>query len=72
MQEKRGKSRIKRLKYWYERSRRDDWIERLNESMNYIEDTLEELDYTEAAKCACCSVYHFQRMFAYMAGGAAL
>lgn len=46
-----------------------DWIERLNESMNYIEEHItEELDYTEAAKCACCSVYHFQRMFAYMAG----
>ncbi|MCH1982431.1 AraC family transcriptional regulator [Ruminococcus sp. OA3] len=46
-----------------------DWIERLNETMRYIEEHItEELNYAEAAKTACCSVYHFQRMFAYMAG----
>lgn len=45
-----------------------DWIERLNGAVNYIEDHLtEEIDYDEAAKTACCSTYHFQRMFAYMA-----
>ncbi len=46
-----------------------EWIERLNDAMNYIEDHITgKLDYTEVAKAACCSVYHFQRMFAYMAG----
>lgn len=36
--------------------------------MNYIEEHLtEEIDYEQAAKLACCSTYHFQRMFAYMA-----
>jgi AraC family transcriptional regulator len=45
-----------------------EWIEGLNKSMNYIEEHLtEEIDYEQAAKLACCSTYHFQRMFAYMA-----
>lgn len=36
--------------------------------MNYIEEHLtEEIDYNQVAKAACCSTYHFQRMFAYMA-----
>lgn len=46
-----------------------DWIERLNNAMNYIEEHLcDKLELDEAARIACCSTYHFQRMFAYMAG----
>lgn len=46
-----------------------EWIERLNKAVNYIEEHLsEEIDYAQAAKTACCSTYHFQRMFTYMAG----
>ncbi len=45
-----------------------EWIERLNESINYIEEHInEEIDYEQVAKVACCSTHHFQRMFAYMA-----
>lgn len=45
-----------------------EWIERLNLAINYIEEHIcEEINLDEAAKIACCSVYHFQRMFAYMA-----
>lgn len=45
-----------------------DWIERLNKAMNYIEEHLtDEMDYSQIAQIACCSTYHFQRMFAYMA-----
>lgn len=45
-----------------------EWIERLNRAMNYIEENLkEDVDYEELGKIACCSSYHFQRMFAYMA-----
>lgn len=45
-----------------------EWIERLNEAMNYIEEHLtDEMNYEELAKIAGCSTYHFQRMFAYMA-----
>jgi AraC family transcriptional regulator len=45
-----------------------EWIERLNGAINYIEEHLgEDIDLNEASKIACCSTYHFQRMFAYMA-----
>ncbi len=46
-----------------------DWMDRWNQALLYIEEHLKgEIDYREAAKIGCCSVYHFQRMFAYMAG----
>ena len=46
-----------------------EWIERLNQAVNYIEEHLtEDVNYEEAAHVACCSVYHFQRMFSYLAG----
>ncbi len=45
-----------------------EWIERLNSAINYIEEHLaDDIDYKQVAKVACCSTYHFQRMFAYMA-----
>lgn len=46
-----------------------EWVERLNQSMNYIEEHLtDEIDYEQLGRIACCSAYHYQRMFAYMAG----
>lgn len=46
-----------------------EWIERLNNAVGYIEEHLtEEIDYERLGKIACCSSYHFQRMFTYMAG----
>lgn len=46
-----------------------EWIERLNDSLRYIEEHLtDEIDYEQLGKIACCSAYHYQRMFAYMAG----
>lgn len=46
-----------------------EWVERLNDSMRYIEEHLtEEMDYEQLGRIACCSAYHFQRMFTYMAG----
>lgn len=46
-----------------------EWVERLNESMAYIEGHLaDEIDYGQLGRIACCSAYHFQRMFTYMAG----
>lgn len=45
-----------------------EWIERLNSAVNYIEENIKEtIDLKEVSKIACCSTYHFQRMFAYMA-----
>ena len=46
-----------------------EWIERLNASLNYIEEHLtEEIRIEELARIACCSSYHYQRMFTYIAG----
>lgn len=46
-----------------------EWIERLNSAITYMEEHLtEDVDYEQLAKIACCSSYHFQRMFSYMAG----
>ncbi|MCM1174041.1 MAG: AraC family transcriptional regulator [Blautia sp.] len=46
-----------------------EWVERLNQSKDYIEAHLtDEIDYGQLGRIACCSAYHFQRMFAYMAG----
>ncbi|TCP52578.1 AraC family transcriptional regulator [Tumebacillus sp. BK434] len=44
-----------------------DWVARMNEAIRYIEERItEEIEYAEAAKIACCSTYHFQRMFSFL------
>ena len=41
-----------------------EWSDRMNAAVNYIEDNLDNgIDFNEAARLACCSVFHFQRMF---------
>ena len=46
-----------------------DWIDRLNEAVRYIEDNLTgEIEYEKLGQIACCSAYHFQRIFNYIAG----
>ena len=46
-----------------------EWIERLNDAISYIEEHLtDEIDMEQLGRTACCSSYHFQRMFTYMAG----
>lgn len=45
-----------------------EWIERLNSAVHYMEENMKGTICLESvAKIACCSTYHFQRMFAYMA-----
>jgi len=45
-----------------------EWIDRLNKAIIYMEEHMtDEIDYEQAAKIACCSPHHFQRMFAYLA-----
>ncbi|MCX8129749.1 MAG: AraC family transcriptional regulator [Clostridia bacterium] len=45
-----------------------EWLDRLNQSISYIEDNLAgAIDFEQAAKIACCSSFHFQRMFSYIA-----
>jgi AraC family transcriptional regulator len=41
-----------------------EWSDRMNAAIRYIEDNLVgEIDYSKAAEKACCSLFHFQRMF---------
>jgi AraC family transcriptional regulator len=45
-----------------------EWLKRLNEAMNYMEENLESgIDLERASQIACCSAFHFQRMFSYLA-----
>ncbi|HEX2944337.1 MAG TPA: AraC family transcriptional regulator [Clostridia bacterium] len=44
-----------------------DWLDRMNGAMDYIEGHLaSDINYEEAARIACCSTYHFQRMFSFI------
>ena len=45
-----------------------EWLGRLNAAIAYLEEHLEdEVDITRLARIACCSPFHFQRMFSYLA-----
>lgn len=44
-----------------------EWLNRMNNAINYIENNLEDkMDYEKIARAACSSVYHFQRMFSFI------
>lgn len=44
-------------------------LKNLNLAMKYIESNLEgEIDYQKTAQIACCSEYHFRRMFSFLSG----
>ena len=46
-----------------------DVLERFNAAIGYLEENLDgEIDYAHAAREACCSLCHFQRMFSFAAG----
>lgn len=46
-----------------------EWLESMNNSMNYIESHLaDEISYDRAARLAGCSTHHFQRMFSFITG----
>ncbi len=46
-----------------------EWLDRLNDALTYMEDHLDgDISFQRAAQLACSSVYHFQRMFSYIAG----
>ena len=46
-----------------------DWLDRLNDSISYVEDSLcGKFSLERAAQLACCSAFHYQRMFSYIAG----
>jgi len=46
-----------------------EWLDRIRASIDYIEANLDnEIDFTEVAKKAYCSVFHFHRMFSILTG----
>ncbi|MEN1988011.1 AraC family transcriptional regulator [Paenibacillus hubeiensis] len=46
-----------------------DMLARLNEALKYVEKNLDStLDMKEVARIACCSEYHFTRMFSFLSG----
>lgn len=46
-----------------------DSLSNMNQAMAYIEAHLtEEIDYCKISQIACCSEYHFKRMFSFLAG----
>lgn len=46
---------------------RMEWLTNMNRAIDYIEKNLYgKIDYEKTAREACCSVYHFQRMFTFM------
>lgn len=45
-----------------------EYLKRMNDALDYIENNLDgEIDYEAAASRACCSVCYFQRVFAFIA-----
>ncbi len=45
-----------------------EWLSRLNAAMLYLEEHLDdEIELAHMAQIACCSPFHFQRMFSYLA-----
>ena len=46
-----------------------DWLTKMNSVMDYIESNLTgSISYDAIAQLACCSKYHFQRMFPFITG----
>lgn len=46
-----------------------DWLDKMNAALNYLEAHLDGVvDYEALAQKACCSSYHFQRMFSFISG----
>jgi len=44
-------------------------LEQMNGALNYVEHNLtNDIDYKEVSRIACCSEYHFKRMFSFLAG----
>ncbi|QDR82737.1 AraC family transcriptional regulator [Sporomusa termitida] len=43
-------------------------LDKMNEALRYIEENLAgDIDFKEVARQACCSEYHFKRMFSFLA-----
>jgi AraC family transcriptional regulator len=57
------------IKYILKGGKTMDWLDRMNSAMEYIETNLaNNISYDQIAQKACCSTYHFQRMFPFITG----
>jgi len=46
-----------------------EWLNKMNDAIDYIEANInEKIDYTQAASIACCSLSRFQNMFLFIVG----
>ncbi|MFA6984090.1 MAG: AraC family transcriptional regulator, partial [Sedimentibacter sp.] len=46
-----------------------DSLSSMNKALVFIEERLtEDIDYGEVSRIACCSEYHFKRMFSFLSG----
>src|SRR5690554_3542446 len=45
-----------------------DSLGKMNDALAYIEEHLDDIDHKVISKIACCSEYHFKRMFSFLAG----
>ena len=46
-----------------------DWLDRFNAAIDYIENNLDnKIEYSSVARAACCSEFHFSRMFSSLTG----
>jgi AraC family transcriptional regulator len=46
-----------------------DWLDRFKRAIDYIEDNLDKkIEYSSIARAACCSGFHFSRMFSSLTG----
>lgn len=59
--------------YWYSMENKEviklDLLKNMNSAINFIEENLtDDIDFTEVARRAYCSEYHFKRMFSFLAG----
>ena len=46
-----------------------DWLNRMNQVSNYIEENLtQQISYEALARMVGCSVYEFSRIFSFMTG----
>lgn len=46
-----------------------DWLDRFNAAVDYIENNLDDkIEYSSVAQVACCSEFHFSRMFSSLLG----
>jgi AraC family transcriptional regulator len=69
VQQMQGIHFLTAIKYILKGGKTMDWLDRMNSAMEYIETNLaNNISYDQIAQKACCSTYHFQRMFPFITG----